>query len=241
MTVARHHQPKFSPAKLALSLVAATLIAGCAYSGEVGEPFGRKFQWFSYLAGDDIKARCTAGSPAQYRLVYNANWHEQVRVYDVRRSVIVGGGARLWSQVFGGDAPITNFTINDPQAPWRGEGGQTSLSEEQSLNLIRAIEASGFGQPAPVGLRLDSWDFYWVVTACAGGQFHMNAWKAPSDRFEALTFPRLLFEADGTKTRVNPPRRIDAAVARAEADRLKYYYFQLQVGQNGFNSPGSIF
>lgn len=242
MTVARHHQSKYSPAKLALGLVlTAALAAGCAYTGGVGEPFSRKFQWFSYIAGDDIRANCKAGSPAQYRLVYNANWQEQVRAYDVRRSVIVGGGARMWAQVFGGDAPITNFTINDPQAPWRGEGGQASLSEDQYLALIRAVEVSGFGQPSPEGLRLDSWDFYWVVTACADGQFHMNAWKYPSDRFAAISFDKPLFAADNTGKRVNPPGPVDSAVARAEADRLKQYYFQLRVGRNGFVGSDPLF
>ncbi len=241
MTVAQHRRVKFSAAKLALAAVFTAALAGCAYTGGAGEPFSRKFQWFSYLAGDDIKARCMAGSPAQYRFVYNANWQQQVRAYDVRRSVITGGGARMWTQVFGGDAPITNFTISDPQAPWRGAGAETGLSEEQYLALIRAVEASGFGQPAPEGLRLDSWEYYWVVTACANGQFHMNAWKHPSDRFAAIRFDQPLFAADTTGARVIPPRRVDNAVERAEADRRKEYYFQLMVGKNGFTTSGSLF
>lgn len=234
MTVARHRRRTFSSPMSALLLLITATLTGCAYTGGIGEPVNRKFQWFSYLAGDDIKARCTAGSPAQYRLVYNASYHEQVRAYDLRRSVIAGGGAQLWTQVFGGDAPINNFTLSDPQAPWRGQGSQTSLSEDQYLALIRAVEASGFGQPSPAGLRLDSWDFYWVVTACAGGQFHMNAWRYPSDRATAITFDQLLFAADKTGTRVNPVRRLDSAQERVRADRDGLYYFQLMVGRNGF-------
>lgn len=234
MSVASHCRLRFSRAASAMAVLLAAALSGCAYSGGIGEPVGRKFQWFSYLAGDDIKARCTPGAPAQYRLVYNANYHEQVRAYDLRRSVLVGGGAMLWTQVFGGDTPINNFSFSDPQAPWRGQGRETRLSEDQSLQLIRAIETSGFGQASPAGLRLDSWDFYWVVTACADGRFHMNAWRHPSERFAALSFDKLLFAADTTNVRVNPPRRMEPALEKAKADRDSSYYFQLMVGQDGF-------
>jgi hypothetical protein len=232
MTATRQH--RFSRAVSTAALLLAATLGACAYTGSISEPVGRKFQWFSYLAGDDIKARCTAGAPAQYRLVYNANYHEQVRTYDLRRSTLVGEGAMLWTQVFGGDTPISNLTFSDPQGPWRGQGTQTRLSEEQYLRLIRAVEASGFGQPSPAGLRLDSWDFYWVVTACADGRFHMNAWRHPSERFAALSFDTLLFGHDSTHVRVNPPRRVEPALEKAKADREGGFYFQLMVGQNGF-------
>jgi hypothetical protein len=233
MTIARHRLQKFSARALAVLLATATLVS-CTYTGGVGEPVGRKFQWFSYIAGDDIKARCTPGSPAQYRFVYNGHWDEQVRAYDLRRSVITGGGARLWTQVFGGGMAMNSISLSDPQGPWRGQGAERGLSEDEYLALIRAVEASGFGQPSPEGLRLDSWDFYWVVTACAGGQFHMNAWRHPSDRFAAITFDKVLFPLDPTGTPVNPPRRIEPALEKNKADREDGFYFQLMVGRNGF-------
>lgn len=234
MTVARHLSRKFSALRIASAALLAATLAGCAYTGSIGEPVGRKFQWFSYIAGDDIKARCTATSPAQYRLVYNGHWDEQVRAYDLRRSVITGGGATLWTQVFGGGMAMNSISISDPQGPWRGQGAERRLSEDEYLQLIRAVEASGFGQPSPEGLRLDSWDFYWVVTACAGGRFHMNAWRAPSERFSAITFDRLLFGLDPTGTRVNPVRRIEPALEKSKADREGGYYFQLIVAKDGF-------
>jgi hypothetical protein len=214
MTVARHHRIKFSPHMLVLAAVFTATLTGCTYTGGIGDPVQRKFQYFSYIAGDDIRARCTPNSPAQYRFVYNAHWEEQVRAYDLRRSVIVGEGATLWTQVFGGNQALGAITITDPQAPWRGQGAQTRLTEEQYLALIRAVEASGFGEPSPEGLR--------------------NAWRHPSDRFSALTFDRVLFPLDTTGTPVNPPRRIEPALERAKADREASYYFQLMVGRNGF-------
>src|SRR5688572_17860839 len=44
----------------ALAVVVA--LTGCAYrEGGVGNPITRKFQYFSYLGGDDIRDGCVAG------------------------------------------------------------------------------------------------------------------------------------------------------------------------------------
>jgi len=192
------------------ALAMLLLAAGCAYrEGGVGGPITRKFQYFSYLGGDDIRRDCVEGAPARYRLVYNANYDEQVRAYDLRRNA-AGSGATLASQVFGGGGNLAaGFNPLDPTGPWRGTSAQVQLDEAAYLQLIRAIEASGFGEPAPAGLTLPSWGFYWAVAACAGGQFHYNAWLYPSDRFERVQFDKILFALDGTKTAVNPPRRVN--------------------------------
>jgi hypothetical protein len=220
--------------KWAVMVTAVTLLAGCTYTGGVNEPAGRKLSWFSYVAGDDIKSRCTPDAPATYRFVYNANWNEQVRVYDLRRSLITGGGARLSTGVFSGyGGNVSYFSLDDVQGPWRGKTASVELSEDQYLQLIRAVEASGFGQPSPAGLRLESWDFYWTVSACAAGQFHFNAWKYPSDRYNAITFDKLLASLDGTGVAPNPLRKLDSAEERYKAERDRYYTFQLMVGQNG--------
>jgi hypothetical protein len=220
-------------------LVLALGLSGCAYTGGVGEPVARKFTWFSYAAGDDIKAACTTpDAPARYRLIYNANWNEQVRAYDMRRFVIPGGGAILDTHVFGGyGGNVSNFSLSNVSEPWQGPAREVKLEEDQYLALIRAVEASGFGGPAPEGLRLESWDSYWLVSACAAGQFHFNAWKFPSDRWSKITFDKLLFAADGTGARVNPPKELDHAEQfyLSSAQNAKYYgyTFQFIVGKDG--------
>ena len=84
------------------ALAMLVLAGGCSYQlGGIGNPITRKFQYFSYLDGEDIRRDCVAGAPARYRLVYNANYNEQVRAYDLRRNA-PGSGASLTTQVFGG-------------------------------------------------------------------------------------------------------------------------------------------
>ena len=91
-----------------LIFLGTALVSGCTYrAGGIESPITRKFQYFSYLNADDIRANCVAGTPAQYRLVYNAVYSEQVRAYDLRRSA-TGEGAVLWTQVFGGGGNVSS-------------------------------------------------------------------------------------------------------------------------------------
>lgn len=230
---------KYRAAILAL-LASALSQAACTYSGGIDNPIARKLNWFSYVAGDDIKAKCTPTAPTQYRLVYNANWDEQVRAYDFRQSLIKDGGAMLFSQIFGGATNVSSFSLTDPLGPARGVSGEVRLTQDQFLAISHAIDDSGFGQPSPAGLRLESWDFYWVVSACVAGQFHFNAWLYPSARYDGIRFDQLLFAADGTGVAVNPPRRMNAAEQRIDEQFPRYrsyggtpYTFELVVGDNG--------
>ncbi len=232
-----------------LVVIAAALISliGCA-SGDISDPISRKLNWFHYVDGESLRNKCAPGSLDQYRLVYNANWNEQVRAYDLRASALGDGSAVLFTQVFGGyGSNVSSFSLTDPLAPARGSSGQVRLTPDQYSAILRALADSGFGQPAPRGLRLDSWDFYWVVSACVNGQFHFNAWRAPSPGFAALRFPPLLFAADGTGIPPNPPRPVNTAeqYSQTEFPRSRSYggtpyTFQLIVGDNGLSGlpPG---
>ncbi len=229
--------------RLFAALMTAVGVAACTYQGGVEDPISRKFTWFSYLAGDDIKANCRPGEPTRYRLVYNAVWDEQVRAYDLRRSA-TGTGAVLFSHVFGGGGSVAAVDLRDPTAPWRGETADKRLEEPAYIELVRAIESSGFGAAPPVGETLPSWAFYWVASACAEGRFHFNAWLYPSERFARINFDRLLFAHDATGLRVNPPRAIDSAQASIKPGRpdpTDIADFVLKVGPDGLANRLTLF
>jgi hypothetical protein len=229
-----------------LVVIAAALGAGCVYrDGGIVNPITRKFQYFSYLGGDDIRSACVPGEPARYRLVYNGVYDEQVRAYELRRNA-AGAGAVLHTQVFGGGGNLAaGFNPLDPTGPWRGVSSEIQLDEATYLALIRSIEASGFGEPAPRGLTLPSWGFYWVVAACADGRFHFNAWLHPGERFDRIQFDRILLRLDGTNVAVNPPRPLNAAEHRLASGAVRndptISTFDVRVGQNGLVGDWAFF
>ncbi len=58
---------------LCAALAAPLLVlSACTYRGESDNPVVRRFTWFSYLNGDDIRAACRADTRERYRFVYNA-------------------------------------------------------------------------------------------------------------------------------------------------------------------------
>ncbi len=239
--------PSFS--KLAIPAAAAVLllaVSGCTYSGGVDNPLVRKATWFSYVGGDDVRNKCGPGSPEQYRLVYNANWNEQVRAYDLRASATGDGSAMLFTQVFGGySSDLTMFSLTDPLAPGRGTSGQTKLSPPQFADMVKSINDSGFvSDKVKPGTRLESWDFYWVIAACVDGRFRYNAWLYPSDRYSRIRFAAPLFALDGTNVPPNPVRAVNSAEEfyKSEFPRAQHggggtpYTFELVVGENGLAS-----
>ena len=228
------------PVMTVLAALALAGLGGCA-GGGISNPIARKFNWFHYVDGESLRNNCRPGALDQYRFVYNANWDQQVRAYDLRASALNDGTGVLFTQVFGGyGSNVSSFSLTDPFAPARGSEGQVRLTPDQYRTIVQALDASGFGQPTPTGLRLDSWDYYWVVSACVNGRFHFNAWRYPSPGFEALKFPGPLFAFDGTGVPPNPPRPQNAAeqFSQTEYPRSRSYggtpyAFQLIVGENG--------
>lgn len=229
-----------------LAVAVVVVAGGCTYrEGGIFNPITRKFQYFSYLGGDDIRSACVPGAPARYRLVYNGVYDEQVRAHELRRNA-PGSGAVLETQVFGGGGNLAaGFNPLDPTGPWRGTSSTVQLDENTYLALIRAIEASGFGEPTPIGLTLPSWGFYWVVAACADGRFHFNAWLHPSARFDRIQFDKVLFRVDGSNVAVNPPRRLNAAEHRlasgAQRNDPTVSTFDVRVGENGLVGNAALF
>ncbi len=211
----------------------ALVLAGCADTKNAHDPLLGRASWFAYLAGEDIKAACTADAPARYRFVYNAVFDEQVRSYDLVRT---GTGAALSVNVSGGGIKLVEFAVGSSLRPETiKRTAEANLDPAAYMALIRQVEADGFGAPPQEGLRLPSYDFYWAVSACAGGRFHFNAWRNQTPGFEALRFPALLYAQDTTDV---PPAKPYAQTYAAYMDRVAANYgrdqnFELVVRNGG--------
>lgn len=222
-----------------LLLAALLLAAACTYRGNIDNPATLKATWLSYLNGDDIRATCGEGQPLQYRLIYNADYDEQLRSYEITGDG--AGGARLVARALGPSGLVVNkMTLEDPLAFTRWQRSEAPLGASVVERLNAALEASGAFQPAPKGLQLFSKETYWISNLCRDGQFYFNAWRYPSERFDAIAFDELLFALDetglpvrapvavrvGTSAKLNAPRR-------QEADDTRGNYFNVKVGDNG--------
>ena len=216
-----------------ISLVLGLSVAACSYQGDIDDPL------FSYLNGDDIRAACVLGSPARYRLIYNADYDEQLRSYEVTGTP--GGGAMLTARVLGASGLVVNrISFADLMGWARWTKSETTLSAEQLGSLDAALERSGAFDPAPAGLRLFSKETYWVSNLCRDGVFSFNAWRYPSQRYYALLFHEVLFSLDETGVAVREPVAVPlGASARASVPRRQQSidergnYFNVKVGDNG--------
>jgi hypothetical protein len=137
-------------------------------------PVVRSFHWFDFVGANDIRAACVPGGRSHLRLVYNALWEEQVRVYDIYLQP--DGVAGLNIGVLEGQGyttpGITNMLISNPRdifAPWSMKGGQRILTVDETRELLGLLEESrAFGPPRD-GMRLPDNDFWWTVASCRNG------------------------------------------------------------------------
>ena len=231
-------------APLVAPLVVGLALAACAYRGHIDQPVTIKATWYSYLAGDDIRQSCVPNGLARYRLVYNGSYEEQLRSYDVVG--LEDGGARLVARVLG---PMRAFAVirdpSDLQAPWRWTESETRLSAAEFAAFKAVLEASGLRRPRDGTADLISTEFYWIVSACEGGEFLFNAWRYGTERYAALRFPEVLLGYDETGIALNPPRpvnpldRLEArrAVGR-KADPDTPNVFRVKVGPDGLVGMG---
>ncbi len=228
---------------LVLALGAGSgFIAGCAYQGAIDQPVTLKATWFSFLNGDDIRSACVPGAPPSYRLVYNGNYDEQLRAYE-----LVGeraGGASYTARVQSGSGlDVNRFSFADPQAMAGWTRSRDRLNPAELAAIEDALTASGAFGPTPVGLRLASEQFYWIASLCRDGRFHFNAWLYPSARFARLRFPAALLARDGTGIELNPPRKVAAIerVRRKVKGEGGSRHFDLEIGDSGFKGHRTIF
>ena len=200
----------------ALTLATLTL-ASCAYqsSGNLGDgtsidnPVERKFTWFSYLDAADIRNSCAAGGPDQYRLVYNGQYYDHVRTYEV------GGGPQpqLIARARGRSGDLTEMRFNsfdELLGPWNFQRSQASLSATEWSKLRDLLHQSGFAAGNQDGLRLHSQDFYWLVAGCEDGKFALNAWavKPGALSLSRTDFLDFLLKHDSTGIPYLPPRPV---------------------------------
>jgi hypothetical protein len=185
-------------------------LAGCAYqAGDESNPLARRATWFSFVAGDDLRAACHAGAPDRFRIVYNGVWAEQVRIYEVG----VAGPRQLDQRVL---EPMRadELSLSDPLKPWRGQAKSLTLSDAEYAALLRDLEQSGAYQSPNETLTLAAVDFYWVVASCHEGAFHLSAWRYPSLGFAQASFATWLGAIDTTGIPFNRPRsRADVALS----------------------------
>lgn len=220
------------------SALLALALCACAYTG-ADDPVSRKFSWFSYLNGDDIRQSCSAGGPDRYRVVYNGINIEQRRTYDLT----VGAGRRGHSMAVRiiGASDLSDFSASDLFGPWRGAAADTWLLDGQLAEIVGAMERDGNWGGPPFGLRLPSIGFYWVVVSCRGGRFFFDAYLWPAERFRQAELPGRLLALDPTGVALNPPRDATESLVypdRASEDSRNY---TLDVGRDGLVGIRTLF
>lgn len=226
--------------KAVLVAGAIGLLAGCTYT-ETANPLVRKLSWFSYLNGDDVRAGCRAGGPQHWRFAYNGIYKEQIRTYDLAEQP--DGGFRLRVNV-ANKADLSEFVVGKPSdlmSPWRGPIETVLLGRDQRDLLAQAAERDGQFAPAPKGLQLHSDQFYWIGVVCRNGAVSFNAYRWPSARFNALSFPALLLAWDPTGRPINPPRELTATEKQNETSPNRKFDFNLEVGDNGLKGVKPLF
>lgn len=216
----------------------ALVAAGCTYSGGVENPLTRKATWFSYLNGDDVRTRC-ADNPNRFevRLIYNGNFKEQVRSYEIRPDG--AGGAFVTARAMPEEAGnLLNFRLSDPLATGRWEKSTVTLTSEERDQLVARLGDSGVFQRAPSGIDLKSWGSYWVSIACRDGEIFFNAWNAGSQRWDRQALWQIVRPLDNTGVPVyqpHPARFADSpTITRSGDDRQQAAtHFLMTTGENG--------
>ena len=193
---------------LVLLFCAALVLGACEYVERPDNVVERRFTWFSYLAGEDLKESCRSHAPPRYRFVYNAIFSEQVRTYEIN-GFPDGGGGMIDVEILSSEVS-PDFLLHFPNWPWSGKRAVAQLNDVELKMLHTSLEASGFFDSPSLGKVLDSHSFYWLVSACEGNRFHLNAWVHPSPEFDNIRFVKVLQRLDGTKTDLPGARHLAA-------------------------------
>lgn len=183
-------------------------LAGMAGGARADNFLLRGFTWFGFLEGKELREACGPGAPDRLRLVYNGVYQEQVRVYEARRPA-PGEDAMVSARVLT-RLNLSGFRPSEIFLGTRDPRSDLAIDPARFDALLAALRADGFGEPVPKGLTLPSDGFYWIVSGCVAGQWRIQGWVHPTERFAALRFPAQLFALDQTGVAVNKPRPVDA-------------------------------
>ncbi len=229
------------PARAAVTVLVLAL-AACTYRPGADNPVANSLTWFSYVGASDIRADCQPGAADRLRLIYNGDYDEQVRTYDITvlaaDNSSVGGTLEVRVRVPEDLSP--GIVLSNLIGPTQAKRQPVRIGPNELADLRRALGDSGLARPAPDGLRLDSNEFYWLASVCIDGRFMVNAWKYPSPRFEALGFPAVLLRLDPTGIALNPPQPAYPLPERFN-DRFAEPRFEFQVRGDRLLGSGAAF
>lgn len=226
---------------LAWAVAGALLAAGCASSGPTDDPAARRMSWISYVSGDDLRTSCRSGEPDRYRLVFNADYNQHIRTYDLTGDLTggpAGGGAVLEARVLRA-VDISRVDAADPLAVLRGVKAETRLSARQFSAFVTTLGESGAFSGMPDRLRLRSNGIYWVVNGCHEGRWFFTAYPYPDKRFVDVRFAEPLEAIDGTNVPF-PALPAPGSLPTPTRDDLPPV-FQLDVDAGGVIGPTHLF
>jgi hypothetical protein len=162
------------------ALMAAATLGGCASLDGTTQQ-AQPLTWMAYLNGDDLRANCVKGAADHYRLVFNADYNQHIRTYDIASEPNFAG-ARIEARVI----PATDLTRVDLQAPLNADHTQVSemrlTARQFALFALRLYENGAF-EPMRPELRLQSNGVRWLISGCRGGNWFFNAYPFPADSF----------------------------------------------------------
>ena len=178
---------------LIIILAALGASACTTYQGTPTNPVERSLTWFSFLAGDDIRAACRSGGADHYRFVYNGIYKVQIRAYELTPTP---GGADLTVRARGRSGVVNRFALDKPFGPWELLQSRARLDNPTAAAIVEAYARAVASSPPSAGQQFDSNEYYWIVASCSAGSFKLNAFLDPKVDINALEFPKRLLAHD---------------------------------------------
>jgi len=226
-----------------IAVLGLVLLSACTYSGlsnDTGNPVTRKFSWFSYVSGDDIRAACVEGAPNQYRFVYNGIYDKQLRTYDLHPTA--GGDYELLSRVTEEASGRITTELGSPDLlqPWRAIESRADLSAPELQDIQSALQASRYFEITAPEEDFASYEFYWAGAACVGGKYRFRAVKWPSAEYKDAALKDLLSPWDKTTIPFNTPHEVSLFDAYPKDDYNDYIgVFTVRMTPNGIKRLAS--